>query len=55
MPYGIAKEHGGDSPANVRKMERCVRSCMESNPNYDKRRCIAACKKSIFGKRRRKQ
>lgn len=50
MPYGIAKEHGGDSPENDAKMERCVKSIM-TKQGVAKPQAIAICKDSLFGKR----
>ena len=49
MPYGIDKEHGGDSPENVAKVERCVMHVCEADKSLDKSAAIAICKKSIFG------
>jgi hypothetical protein len=53
MPYGIPKRYGGDSPANVAKMERCVEKCRRNNPGYSKASCIAICKNSIFKNKKR--
>lgn len=47
MPYGIAKEHGGDSPKNVAKMERCVDALLDKG--HSKESAIRMCKSSIFG------
>ena len=47
MPYGMAKDAGGDSPTNDLKMEHCVKKLMKANPDWDKSRAIATCKKSI--------
>jgi hypothetical protein len=45
-PYGIPKEHGGDSPENVAKMEKCVRDVMKQGK--DKESAIRICKNSVF-------
>jgi hypothetical protein len=47
MPYGISKSHGGDSPANDAKMERCVRDVMKGGKS--KESAIRICKSSLFG------
>jgi len=53
MPYGIPKERGGDSPANVAKMEKCVRA-VQSREGVDQGRAIAICKASLgFTKEKR--
>lgn len=44
MPYGVAKEKGGDSPENDMKMEHCVKSVMRKNPKLDKVSAIKICK-----------
>ena len=49
MPYGIDKEHGGDTPENDAKMERCVEQVMAGGKVKDKSVAIAICKHSIFG------
>lgn len=36
MPYGIKKSKGGDSPANVAKIERCVSDIL-ANRNFKSR------------------
>jgi hypothetical protein len=55
VPYGIAKDAGGDSLENVAKMERCVKSVMAEGAS--KSSAIAICKSSIQdsarGKRKR--
>lgn len=53
MPYGISKKQGGDSPSNVRFMERCVKRVMRQKKGYSKGRAIAICKKSL--ERRKKK
>jgi hypothetical protein len=53
MPYGISKEHGGDSLENIAKMESCVRSVM-SKQGVDKSRAIPICKASLFPNKKRK-
>jgi hypothetical protein len=51
MPYGISKEIGGDSPANVKWMEKCVSSISGTNKRtgkpYTKGEKIAICKKRL--------
>ena len=47
MPYGIAKEDGGDSPENVKWMEGCGKKVKAKNPSYPKGRCIAICKTTL--------
>lgn len=49
MPYGIDKEHGGDSVKNVAKMERCVEHLM--GKGHSKESAIRICKSSMFGKK----
>lgn len=51
MPYGIRKDKGGDSPANVRKMERCVERVMSKGTS--KLSAILICKNSLFGNKRK--
>lgn len=51
MPYGIAEEHGGDSPGNVAKMERCVAKVMADG--HTKSSAVAICKSSLFGSRKK--
>ena len=41
MPYGISKEHGGDSAENVAKVDRCVKRVMSDGT--PKSRAIAIC------------
>ena len=53
MPYGIAKDKGGDSPENDAKMERCVRSVM-SRKDVSKESAIKICKSSIFSSKRKR-
>ena len=53
MPYGVAKEHGGDSPENVSRMERCVAHVVKQG--HAKDHAIAICKASLFGKKKEKQ
>jgi len=59
MPYGIPKSYGGDTAANVTKMERCVNDLMKKG--YNKTSAIRICKAKLFptgrkkrGKKRRK-
>lgn len=47
MPYGIPKEAGGESTANVARMEACVRALMEKG--HDKVSAIKICKAKLFG------
>lgn len=47
MPYGIAKEKGGDSPDNVRKVEHCVQSIMRKNKGMSKESAIRICKSQM--------
>jgi len=49
MPYGVDKMHGGDTPENTAKMERCVAHVKKNNPKMAEGMCIAICKHSIFG------
>lgn len=46
MPYGIDKRKGGDSPANVAKMERCVDAVVKSGQS--KVSAIRICKARLF-------
>lgn len=46
MPYGISKKIGGDSPSNVKWMERCVKRVM-TNEGFSKGRAIAVCKTTL--------
>lgn len=54
MPYGVDKELGGDSPANVKFMERCTKRVMMENKGYSKGRAIAICKKALRNKHSKK-
>ncbi len=51
MPYGIDKKFGGDNPANVSFMERCVSDIKGTNKRtgkpYTKGEKIAICKTSL--------
>jgi hypothetical protein len=49
MPYGVAKEHGGDSPANDARMEQCIKAVMAKGT--PKLNAILICKSSLFGKK----
>ena len=55
-PYGVAKEHGGDSAENDAKMERCIRHVMQTRGKMDhvtaKVHAIRICKSGIFGKKK---
>jgi hypothetical protein len=46
MPFGVDKKLGGDSPSNVKWMERCVSSVMEKS-NRPKSSAIAICKSQM--------
>jgi hypothetical protein len=52
MPYGIAKNAGGDSATNVAKMESCV---ARLTPKHGKQSAIRICKDSIQGGARRRR
>lgn len=45
MPYGIAKEAGGDSPANDAKMHMCIKEVMAKGATEES--AIRICKASI--------
>ena len=45
MPYGIDKDSGGDSPSNVKWMEKCVTRVMKTGK--DKGSAIAICKAQL--------
>ena len=51
MPYGIDKKHGGDSPANVKRVEKCVNGITGINKRtgkaYTKSEKIAICKAQL--------
>lgn len=51
MPYGMAKDAGGDSPENDAKMEQCVKQLQDKG--YSKQSAIRICKVSIQNKARR--
>lgn len=51
MPYGVPKEKGGDSPANEKKMSRCVSHVM-GKQGVDKVAAIRICKASLYGRKR---
>lgn len=44
MPYGVSKDVGGDSVANVAKIESCVNQLTAKG--VEKSRAIAICKSS---------
>jgi hypothetical protein len=46
MPYGIDKKLGGDSPSNVKWMEKCVKRVMMGE-KLSKGRAIAICKNTL--------
>lgn len=54
MPYGVAKEAGGDSAANDAKMEDCVKSIMAKR-KMDKVSAIKICKATLFKEDRSKK
>jgi hypothetical protein len=45
MPYGVAKDIGGDTAANDAKMERCVAAVMKTG--HGKVSAIRICKSAI--------
>lgn len=45
MPYGVAKDIGGDNAENDAKMERCVAA--NTAKGYSKESAIRICKVSI--------
>lgn len=45
MPYGLAKDVGGDSPHNVKLMEKCVQSYLRKG--FTKEEAIIRCKGGI--------
>lgn len=51
MPYGIDKDIGGDSPENVKWMERCVKRVTgqkdKNGKEIPKDRAIAICKSTL--------
>lgn len=51
-PYGMPKEHGGDSPENDKWMERCVKRVTnqkdKSGNILGKERAIAICKSTFM-------
>lgn len=51
MPYGVAKDAGGDNPENDRKMEDCVNQLQAKG--YSKSSAIRICKTSIQNKARK--
>lgn len=53
MPYGVAKDVGGDSPSNDSLMEKCVIQVMRQGK--DKETAIRICKSSIQRSLRRKR
>lgn len=59
MPYGTSKKLGGDSPANVRYMENCVKSVTGKNKRtgkpYTKGEKIAICKSNLRNKKTKRK
>jgi len=57
MPYGLPKDIGGDSPANVKWMERCVKDIRGTNSRtdkpYTKQEKIRICKSQLIKLRRK--
>lgn len=51
MPYGLAKDVGGDSPELDKKMEDCVTKLTDKG--YSKQSAIRICKVSIQNKARK--
>jgi hypothetical protein len=51
MPYGIPKEYGGDSQKNVKWMEKCVASVMDTGKN--KQSAIKICKAKFIKERKK--
>ena len=55
MPYGIDKKQGGDSPSNVKWMEKCVAKISGTNKRtgkpYTKGEKIAICKAQLKKKK----
>lgn len=51
MPYGIDKKQGGDSPSNVKFVEKCVAKISGNNKRtgkpYTKSEKIAICKSQL--------
>jgi hypothetical protein len=45
-PYGLPKEKGGDSPDNVKAMEKCVRATMVRD-GVTKEAAIRICKTTL--------
>lgn len=52
MPYRIPREYGGDSEENVKWMEHCVSSVM--NTGKDKTTAIKICKAKFIEKKNKK-
>ena len=52
MPYGIDKKQGGDSPSNVKWMEKCVARQIKNGK--DKSSAIAICKHVLKEKKKKK-
>jgi hypothetical protein len=46
MPYGLPKEVGGDSPANVKWMEKCVSDVQKQGKS--KSSAVAICKSQLI-------
>jgi len=49
MPYGIPKDKGGDSPENVKKLEKCIAEVGQKNSHLDDDNLIRICKDQTFG------
>lgn len=51
MPYGVDKKKGGDSPSNVKFMEKCVAGISGTNKrtgkSYTKGEKVAICKSQL--------
>lgn len=55
MPYGIAKEAGGDSLENVAKVEAMVKAIMREDPNMDKVTAIKIAKSQLSKRKGRRR
>lgn len=53
MPYNLAKDVGGDTPALDAKVERCVARLVDRG--YSKSSAVAVCKKSVQDRARKDQ
>lgn len=53
MPWGIPLSHGGETAANVEKMESCVQAVMAKGT--DKVAAIKICKAQLFSDKKGKK